>query len=192
GTDLLKGGSTVQIEPGNESSRTDIQVALRMGYLTQNQQGNYSEVGTRPEVIEAQQRTAQNAAAAKVEQAKQFAPAAEAVYQEVQRIVHPGTYAAVVNTMIDEGQASVEEVHAIARQTGKTPQEVTVMLDTLQGAFNTKAAEAITKGGLAVSDAPDFDRWAQKNHKAEYFEARLLLVHGRDGSKITQLAREYL
>jgi hypothetical protein len=192
GPDLLKPGVTVECIPGNEGSRTLISCAVDHGYLSQDQVGNYKEVGTSPDVIEAQQRETQRAADAQREAANAFSPSVEAVYQEALSAVHPGTFASTVNSMMEDGSASIANVNAIADQTGKSRQEVVAMLGTLMHAFDGKTVEATTKAGLAASDTVDFARWAQQHRKDEWLEARLLMAHGRDGRKITAMAREYL
>ncbi len=187
GPDLLRGGTTVCLHPGDESTRTDIGVALRLGYLQQSQDGNYQEVGTSPEVHEAKQQAAQQQALADSQEL--FAPAVE---QELAKAIAPvdqSVFDAAVVQMVVDGAVDGKTMRIMAEQMKVSPVEAHAVVQKFAYAFHGQAAQAAASAG--APDFAHFTAWCLKNRPEEFKDAQLALSMGRTTQGIKELARDY-
>lgn len=195
---------TVELEPGNPASRTDVATAHRMGVIQRDAAGNWIDAGQVQTFHSAPLQQPQDRAQAEAQhlerqQAAQLAdagfdPAAQAQWQAaiepVPQAAFDAAQARLVAAVAAGSADGVEEAALkLAESTGMQPDEAAALV--AQGVTHyTTAIERVT-ARVGVTDLGAFGNWARRNDPHVFSHALRMMIVAADATSLRSLATRY-
>lgn len=180
---------TVCLVAGDESTRTNIRTAERLGAIVRDANGNYSLPGVSFAQSEVDQQKAQ-------QQALQQQPTIEELPNEavLNAQLNGVDVGSVQAAFAQAGRAGIEslDIGALADATGKSSAEVHAIVSAVHASFVEQAKAAVAKAGIPAASWNHFRDWAWQNRPDEAQHAMLVHTHERSTREYRSLADAYL
>jgi hypothetical protein len=185
---------TVELQPGNPASRTDVATAIREGVLIRDAQGNLQEAPDAKQVIEALQ-------PAPAEEKPQGDPGAEVFNQEHDQIwseaiaplpqsAYDAAVASGIAATIGTGDTD-QTIRALAGNAGISVEEAEEFVEAGIGMYTRAVEKALQPLGIEGDRLQDAFAYMREQAPGKLAEALGKLVHARDVSGFKELAKDF-
>jgi hypothetical protein len=179
---------TVELHPGDPTTRISLDAAERLGYIQRNPQGGWSQPDISPEQAEqAIDRFNTKQESAAVERFNN--PDAERLMSPDVHGLPESVFAAELAKAAAGGQP---DLNKLAAMSGKSAQELGFIVTALSSAFGGQAQRVASECGVTEGDWANFSTWAQTNRPDALKSAVQQQVVGRSTAGLRALARDYM
>lgn len=186
---------TVELEPGNPATRTNLDTAIRMGLVRVSPWGGYEQVqaqqpGT-PEALKEPEEAPQADPGAGLFSESEDKAYAQLI-QPLPQFAYDGALASMVAAVAHRQGTEEAAAAKLAEAAGLEPAQAGELVANAHAHYTRVVARALAPLGLAGDELQTAYSYMQDKHPARLQEAIQRLTHGRDASMFKALGLSYL